>query len=48
MLGAVSPGVAPEAAPEPLQLLRRLGAVSMKVAAEARCSVTLVRPRRAP
>ena len=34
MLGAVAPRVAPDAAPEPLQLLRRLGTVSMKVAAE--------------
>jgi nucleotide-binding universal stress UspA family protein len=47
MLGAVSPGVAAEAAPEALQLLRRLGTVSTKVAAEATCTVTLVRPRRA-
>ena len=43
MLGAVAPRVAPDAAPEPLQLLRRLGTVSMKVAAEAPCTVTLVR-----
>ncbi|HVI95874.1 MAG TPA: universal stress protein, partial [Anaeromyxobacter sp.] len=46
MLGAVAPGVAPGAAPEPLQLLRRLGTVSMQVAAEAPCTVTLVRARR--
>ena len=47
MLGAVAPRVSPDAAPEPLQLLRRLGTVSMKVAAEAPCTVTLVRARAA-
>jgi nucleotide-binding universal stress UspA family protein len=45
ILGAVSTRVAPEAAPEPLQLIRLLGTVSTKVAAEAPCTVTLVRPR---
>jgi nucleotide-binding universal stress UspA family protein len=44
MLGTVSAGVSPEAAPEPLQILRLLGTVSSKVAAEAPCTVTVVRP----
>ena len=48
MLATVQSTVSTEAAPEALQLLRRLGAVSTKVAAEAPCTVTLVRPRRAP
>jgi nucleotide-binding universal stress UspA family protein len=43
----VSTGVAPEAAPEPLQLFRLLGTVSTKVALEAPCTVTVVRPRAA-
>jgi eukaryotic-like serine/threonine-protein kinase len=44
MLGAVSSRVSPDAAPEPLQLLRLLGTVSSKVAADAPCTVTVVRP----
>jgi nucleotide-binding universal stress UspA family protein len=48
MLGTVQSTVPSEAAPEPMQLLRLLGTVSTKVAAEAPCSVTVVRPRRAP
>jgi nucleotide-binding universal stress UspA family protein len=47
MLGTVSTRVAPDAAPEPLQLLRLLGTVSSKVAAEAPCTVTVVRPPEA-
>ncbi len=47
MLGTVQGTVSTEAAPEPLQLLRLLGTVSTKVAAEAPCSVTVVRARRA-
>jgi nucleotide-binding universal stress UspA family protein len=47
MLASVSTGVAPEAAPEPLQLFRLLGTVSTKVALEAPCTVTVVRPRAA-
>lgn len=47
MLGAVSTDVAPEAAPEPLQLFRLVGTVSTKVALEAPCTVTVVRPRAA-
>jgi nucleotide-binding universal stress UspA family protein len=43
MLGAVSSRVSPDVAPEPLQLLRLLGTVSSKVAAEAPCTVTVVR-----
>ena len=39
--------VSPDAAPEPLQLFRLLGTVSTKVAAEAPCTVTVVRPRGA-
>jgi eukaryotic-like serine/threonine-protein kinase len=46
MLGAVSTAVSPDAAPEPLSFLRLMGAVSTKVAAEAPCTVTVVRPRR--
>jgi len=45
MLGTVSGRVSPETAPEPLQLLRLLGTVSSKVAADAPCTVTVVRPR---
>jgi len=45
MLGAVSAGVSSDAAPEPLQIFRLLGTVSTKVAAEAPCTVTVVRPR---
>lgn len=48
MLGTVSARVSSRSAPEPLQLLRLLGTVSSKVAAEAPCTVTVVRPRRAP
>lgn len=44
MLGTVSSRVSPDAAPEPLQLLRLLGTVSSKVAADAPCTVTVVRP----
>ncbi len=47
MLGTVQSAVSPSAAPEPMQLMRLLGTVSTKVAAEAPCSVTIVRPRRA-
>ncbi len=47
MLGTVSSGVSPDAAPEPLQFLRLLGTVSTKVAAEAPCTVTVVRARGA-
>jgi nucleotide-binding universal stress UspA family protein len=45
MLGAVSNRVAPDAAPEPLSFFRLLGTVSTKVAAEAPCTVTVVRSR---
>jgi nucleotide-binding universal stress UspA family protein len=45
MLGAVSTDVAPEASPEPLQLFRLVGTVSVKVALAAPCTVTVVRPR---
>jgi eukaryotic-like serine/threonine-protein kinase len=45
MLGTMSSGVSTEAAPEPLQMFRLLGTVSTKVAAEAPCTVTVVRPR---
>ncbi|HET7824946.1 MAG TPA: protein kinase, partial [Anaeromyxobacter sp.] len=41
MLGTVSTRVSPDAAPEPLQLLRLLGTVSSKVAADAPCTVTV-------
>jgi nucleotide-binding universal stress UspA family protein len=47
MLGTVQSTVSSDAAPEPLQLLRLLGTVSTKVAAEAPCSVTVVRARKA-
>jgi len=47
MLGTVQSTVSPNAAPEPLQIFRLLGTVSAKVAAEAPCSVTVVRARRA-
>ncbi len=47
MLGTVHSTVPSDAAPEPMQLFRLLGTVSTRVAAEAPCSVTLVRPRRA-
>ncbi len=47
MLGTVSARVSPEAAPEPLQILRLLWTVSSKVAAEAPCTVTVVRARQA-
>ncbi len=46
MLGAVSSKVSSDVAPE-LQFLRLLGTVSSKVAAEAPCTVTVVRPREA-
>ena len=46
MLGTVSTRVPGAAAPEPLQIFRLLGTVSSKVAAEAPCTVTVVRPRR--
>ena len=46
MLGAVSTGVAADAAPKPLSSFRLLGTVSTKVAAEAPCTVTVVRSRR--
>jgi len=46
MLGAVSTGVAPDAAPGPLSSFRLLGTASTKVATEAPCTVTVVRPRR--
>ncbi len=48
MLGTVSPDVSTDAAPEPLQIFRLLGTVSTKVAAEAPCTVTVVRPSQAP
>jgi nucleotide-binding universal stress UspA family protein/predicted Ser/Thr protein kinase len=47
MLGTVQSAVSSDAAPEPLQFFRLLGTVSTKVAAEAPCSVTVVRARRA-
>jgi nucleotide-binding universal stress UspA family protein len=47
MLGTVSARVSASSAPEPLQIFRLLGTVSSKVAAEAPCTVTVVRPRRA-
>lgn len=47
MLGTVSSRVSPDAAPEPLSMFRLLGAVSTRVAAEAPCTVTVVRARRA-
>jgi nucleotide-binding universal stress UspA family protein len=47
MLGTVQSAVSSDAAPEPMQLFRLLGTVSTKVAAEAPCSVTVVRARRA-
>ncbi len=43
MLGTVSARLSPEAVPEPLQILRLLWTVSSKVAAEAPCTVTVVR-----
>jgi nucleotide-binding universal stress UspA family protein len=45
MLGAVSSRVGADVAPEPLSFFRLLGTVSTKVAAEAPCTVTVVRAR---
>jgi nucleotide-binding universal stress UspA family protein len=47
MLGSVSSDVSPDAMPEALKFLGTLGVVSTKVAAEAPCTVTIVRPRAA-
>ncbi len=44
ILGAVSAAVPADAAPEPLARLRLLGTVSTRIAAEAPCTVTVVRP----
>ncbi|MFO0585250.1 MAG: bifunctional serine/threonine-protein kinase/universal stress protein [Anaeromyxobacter sp.] len=45
MLGSVSSDVSPDAMPEALKFFGSLGTVSTKVAAEAPCTVTIVRPR---
>jgi nucleotide-binding universal stress UspA family protein len=47
MLGTVAARMPSEAAPEPLGFFRLLGTVSTKVAQEAPCTVTVVRPREA-
>ena len=45
MLGSVSSDVSPDAMPEALKFFGSLGTVSTKVAAEAPCTVTIVRSR---